>query len=280
MMRWSLVLLPLVLFGCDGGDDEDTDTTPTPTPVPTDTADDTGGGGGGFVPAAFAAFGEFAINDQGQAVGYTGQDQTGATVQAPAVVTVLVVDDSVLNGSPVNSANSCTVSFGGDGPFDSAAWADTVGIYWGLTMPAGTPVVTDTCQDLEFPSTWGGDPASVLAQWDWGVGLAEMDPAIEAQLPGVFGAQWAVVEPAVIGGGWYSNAVFGLEASGYLDGGYAFAQEVDVDFNAQFDGAGAPILLDSGDVWFAGAAQPAVGAYVAQGVAIVQPADLLIPGPQ
>jgi hypothetical protein len=279
MTRWSLVLLPLVLFGCNGGEPEETgDPNPTPQPTPDPDTGDTGDSG--FEPFAFTVVGEFAINDQGQAVGYTTQDQTGATVQAPAAVTVLIVAEEALTGAPLNTSNSCSVTFGGQGPYDAAQWATDAGIYWGVTMPAGTPILSDTCGSLAFPAEWGTDIGSIVAQWDWGVGLNVMDPQIEAQLPAALGAQWTVLEPAVIGAGWYSNAVFGLEASGYLDGGFAFAQELDASLTAQFDGAGAPVLLDASDVWFSGAAQPGVGAYAAQGIVSVQPAGLLIAGPQ
>jgi len=281
MTRFLITALVLTV-ACKSEPDPDTNDTDTNTDTDTNVSVETGdtGPGNEFAPNAFAVgAAEFAIDADGNAVGFNGFDQAGNPVAGQVAITVIILDESATTAITVD--NSCQITFAVAGPVaPSTTWATAAGVYWGFELPAGSPVVGDTCTNFEFPAEWGGDVAGVVGSWDWGFALNLMDPAIEPQLATGFGAQWAVLEPAVVGAGWYSDLLVsgGVDPNGYADGGFAIAQEVDATMTVQTDGSGQPILLDSSQIWEESVTvTPGVGAYAGQGVSFITPASALLP---
>ena len=279
MTRFLIAALALTV-ACKSSPEPDTNDTDTNADTDIDTQTGDTGPGNDFAPNAFAVGGaEFAIDADGNAVGFNGFDQAGNPVAGQVALTVLILDESATTAITVD--NSCQITFAVPGPVaPSTTWATAAGVYWGFELPAGSPVVGDTCTNFDFPAEWNGDVAGVVGSWNWGFALNLMDPAVQAQLEPAFGAQWAVVEPAIVGAGWYSDLLVsgGVDPNGFANGGFAIAQELDETMTVQTDGTGQPILLDSSQVWEdAVTVTPGVGAYAGQGVSFITPASALLP---
>ncbi|MCB9677014.1 MAG: hypothetical protein H6737_17995 [Alphaproteobacteria bacterium] len=281
MNRFLLASLVLAV-ACSGGDKDETADTDTTPPTPDDTAPT--GTDRVFAPAAFGVgIAEFAIDGEGNARSFSGFDSAGNPVEAQVVLSVLILDETATTS--INELNSCQVSLGVAGPIapdGAGTWTETANVHWGFHLPAGSPVVGNTCANFTFPEVWG-DVASKVQQWDWGFAINEMDPQVLPQLEAGFGANWAAIEDSVVGAGWYSNilATNPNTPGGYADGGFVIGSEVnDADFSLVVDGAGNPQLLDADTVWFSGANLPGTGAYTGQGVIYIQPADFIVQTPQ
>ena len=280
-MTRTLLAAALILAACkgDGVDDpqDSVDTDNPSVPAPTPTADT--GFQQDFEPAGFSVSqAAFAIDESNSARPYTGLDQTGAPVSSDVLLVVTIINEDAAATGMISAANSCSVVLSTPNTLPPASWIADAGIWWGFELPADAAVVDDTCSDLTFPAEWGGNVGDVVSQHRWGFGLTTMLPQVQTQLETQLAAQWATIEPAVVGAGWYSSVLEGQPSfpGAFANGGFALGSQVDANFAVTVDAQGQPILLSSGEVYVDSSTPLGVGGYTGQGLSFIQPAAFLL----
>ncbi len=190
----------------------------------------------------------------------------------PITISILISDSSVQT-SGVNAANTCTVTLSTNTP-QPLIPVDGIGAWWGFEMPADADVTTECYAEL--PAEWGGDPAAHVTAWTWGFAIDALDPTTSAQLESqVNPADWPQLEPYLIGGGGFTDALVGvLNDEGYLIG-YGQALAADADFGVIAGTSGYAEQLLATDVWDEKTQSPARGIYL-MGSGSVGPANLIV----
>jgi hypothetical protein len=258
---------PTVTGAGDDDDDDDDDD---------DTSDTSGGGGAApFVPDYFGVgLGTFAIDpSSGQMV--SAQQDGGDPI--PLQVLVVFYAESVFDSGVANESNSCSVVLSHPGPIDATpvkgSWVGNSGLLAGLTMPADA-TVESACGNIEDAAF--ANLGTDLLNFSWGVGVGLMTPSLDTELAGIFGADWASLQPYAGQGGWYVDLLEGssFAPAGYMDTGYAIAILTDADNTIQVDDSGYAVLLASGDLDAGGVAANAY--YEVSPLGLIGPANLLV----
>lgn len=276
MRSWWILLLAV---GCDDGTSGGKPTVIGQTPV--GTSDPTTTGHDGFQPYAFAVTAAtFGLDaDALEVVSVTGTDASGAPVDLPISVTVLVTDVSGAQTGTFTDENHCTVVLENDGPLPYAAWTGDAGAWFGFEIASATG--TTDCGALDFPPEWGENPVEHVTKWIWGAGI---NPLTEDTID-LLGAVYPQLAPWIVGSGYHWEDLAAFTASenqeeyedGYIDVGFAYAYEVDEMGALVVDGAGNPVLLPSDDV--AASGNGATAWYELQNLRLLYPASVLLETP-
>lgn len=261
----AAVLLATACVRADGKDETPTGGTTGETGTPSTFE--------GFSPFAFGIdAATFAVNDQGQAVPYT----TTAGI-VPVTITVLLADATL--GAGLTAENSCHVTFRSGQPLPPASWVTDTGAWAGWSLSSDMDV-SDDCGALTFPPGWESGPAAVLARWELGFGLGQLDPAVEAMLPEFFGTGWEELVPYVAGGGYYWNGLVTIDdlplsdwKDGWVDTSVVYAYALAPDLSLELVG-GHPVTLEAATLFPGG--QPIVARYDIQSTTLLTPARLLL----
>lgn len=277
MGRWTAVVVWSAVLGCEPVPtsgierplDTDTDLPPTPTDFE------------GFRPLWFGITGgRFGVDAAGtSAVGVRAWDSSAqALVDQPVSVTVLLTDYEGHIG-PLTAQNHCTVELRASGPVPRAVWSDAVGAWFGFEI--ASPVVTSTCDQLEFPPAWGPVPSEKIAAWRWGAGLNPLDKNSEQAYGEVLGPDpFELYRPYLVGGGYFweglEDGAIPAEDDGYLDTNVLFAYEVAAGASGleQQMSEGFPVLLPR-DAIYDGTGV-ASGYYELVSGNLIAPAELLL----
>lgn len=215
---WSLA----ILVACDGGlpsgreGQLDVDTDPgTDEPH------------AGFTPLLFGVTeARFGVDvDAGQIV--AARDVNGALL--PIRLTLTLADASAVETGVFTGENACEVVIEHVGPLPLAGWTGEAGAWVGFSFEASTLQAATsgtTCGDLDFPPSWGANPAEPALSWTWGAGVQPLASEMKALL----GSSWDALAPWIVGGGFYWDGLpeaAGEDqpdyADGYVDMGYALA---------------------------------------------------------
>lgn len=283
-LRVSLVL-PLafgLVTACSGEKSEGTDTTDDTTePVGDDDDDDVSGDDDddddsttpysdlSIDAAVLTMVGAFAYDETTNMVVPFEDPNYGLQ---PISISILISDSSVQT-SGVTAANTCTVTLSTNTPQPLIA-VDDIGAWWGFEMPSDADVTTECYAEL--PAEWGGDPAPHVTAWSWGFVIDSLDPTISAQLESqVSPADWPQLEPYLMGGGGFTDALVGvLNDDGYLIG-YGQALAADDDFAVVAGTSGYAEQILAVDAWDEKTLTPARGIYL-MGSGSVGPANLIV----
>lgn len=244
MVRSGALLALGLLVGCTGGTPIGTDNTiptgPLPKPTTEEPTADTGTEPldlGPFSPDlfelnAFFAFDEKAVRFSNYAIPDQGL--------APIAFGVTFYDIARNLG--------CRVLFQIDGAPTESKWVDKQGAWVGLDVPDDATIVNG-CEGYEFPDLFEDQEEGVLfhvRKWDWAFGLGQLDPDVsDGLMNSVSPAQWAAIQPFLIGGFFYSNTFADADfaVDGYTDIGTAIGYEVDGNFQIDTDGTGNAIPI-------------------------------------
>ena len=218
-----------------GDDDDDDDTYSTTTSVIE-------------IDAAFMLVQTLFAYDQATGTAVPWEDPN----YGPFPVTVaVVIADTSLQTDPNGPTpyNSCVVTISTSSPVPMASWVEDSAAWWGFEMPANAQI-DDGCLGVELPAEFGGDAGYHVSKWVWGATLAEIDATLAEQLEAaVSPADWAALEPNLVGGGAYSTSLIGtLNAEGIV-GGYGTAYEADANFGIVVDATGVAVSIPAEQVW-------------------------------
>jgi hypothetical protein len=173
-----------------------------------------------------------------------------ATYGPLPILFTVVIGDTSLQSDPSGPSpfNSCNVVFGIDTPQPLTSWPG-IDAWWGFEIPANAEIIYEDCSLVTLPAEFGGDAAGLIASKVWGTAVDALDPSLAAQFETQLGADWAALEPYMIGGGTYSSGFVGaLNAEGYLSG-YGVAYEADANFAPIADGTGALIRVPAAQLY-------------------------------
>jgi hypothetical protein len=240
------VLVAFALCGCTGGDGDDdiapADTNHVEPPDETDTTTDTGPDieGGDIDATYWQMIGRFVFDqDTAQHISYAvpGEGLVSMSLEFS------LIDSSWLVTQVLDDSTRCTVTFSWDTPRPIAGWVEPHTAWTGFDMPTDA-TARDLCSEFfTLGAEWERDVAANLLDWNWGIGITELDPTVEETVRNnVDPSQWSALEPYIVGGAAFGSVFAGTDLSedGYTASGFTRGFSVDSNFEVEVDGVGSP----------------------------------------
>lgn len=220
----TTALAMLLTSACTVVVKDEASTLPTGTTATTETdgdeTADTSASDNGWTPAYFTTYYWQACVDG------ENQEAHGFSIDGEEyeiLIDMLVMDES--------QANSCDIIISAQGPVPLAKSSWTGNFWAAFELAPGTFTVESDCDD-QLGGDWVG-VEETLASETWGFGIKALSTDAEAEGPAIY--DWDMVEPTIIGSGWYLSK-FDVSS----EDAYAFGYE------AEFDGSCAGITGDDG----------------------------------
>ena len=213
--------------------------------------------------------GTFAIID-GAISSYTTEDSFGNDVVVPPTLAIFLTIEQ-WNGDFADEKQTCFIELAAGNGATMADWVDSTAAYAGFSAPVDA-TLNDYCEGWDFAGVQ--DSNEFATDYVWGIGLNDVSADVLSQLQNqLLAAQWASLEPHVVGGGFYQDFLKNTAEfpDGYVAGTYAVGVELDGNNKTMSDN-GNPVRIPKAEV-----SATRKGAYSIQPGMILGPYDGLFP---